>query len=217
MSSSVASISRTVSNSGRNMSSGAKRAASSGSAVSAATDSSPAERSSRTTSASSVAVSRTRAWFAGSCAGTLSRAGVVRYGPCTMKPRNVSFSVGKNTLSGARSSRSTRPASARIAISTRSGRSPRGACASPDGCAPRPSTRRCHTSHSCARDRPLVTVTRRLDSLRGSVRRSMTETATPAPPTRSRVMLARNSRTPGSSAASAAEISRTATAAGTSS
>ena len=62
--------------------------------------SSPSARSSRSTPASSAAVSRTRAWFDGSCSGTLSRAGVVRYGPWTRKPRKVSFSVGKKTVSG---------------------------------------------------------------------------------------------------------------------
>ena len=41
-------------------------------------------------------------WFDGSCSGTLARAGVVRYGPWIRKPRNVSFSVEKNTVSGDR-------------------------------------------------------------------------------------------------------------------
>ena len=41
------------------------------------------------------AVSFIRILFQGSLVGTLSRARVVRYGPCIRKPRSVRFSVGK--------------------------------------------------------------------------------------------------------------------------
>ena len=123
-----------------------KRASSSGSACRASTVSSPSSRSSRSTSPSSVPVSRTRSWLDGSCPGTLSRAGVVRYGPWTRKPRNVSFSVGKDTISGELSTGTRRPASTRKAIST-------GGASS--------SARRCQASHSSAVLPSLDSVTRR--------------------------------------------------------
>ncbi len=199
-------ISPTASNSGRNMDPAGKRASSSGSACSASTVSSPSSRSSRSTPPSSAPVSRTRSWLDGSCPGTLSRAGVVRYGPCTRKPRNVSFSVGKDTISGELSTGTRRPASTRKAIST-------GGASS--------SARRCQASHSSAALPSLDSVTRRGPGppAVGNVEtdRSMTERRTPVPPTRSRAMLRRNSRIRGWTAVSAAEISRAATAAGTSS
>ena len=68
---------------------------------------------------SSAAVSRTSAWFDGSCPGMLSRAGVVRYGPWIRNPRKVSFSVGKNTVSGDSATATIRPPSSRNAISIR--------------------------------------------------------------------------------------------------
>ena len=181
-----------------------KRASSSGSACSASTVSSPSSRSSRSTSPSSVPVSRTRSWLDGSCPGTLSRAGVVRYGPWIRKPRNVSFSVGKDTISGELSTGTRRPASTRKAIST-------GGASS--------SARRCQASHSSAVLPSLDSVTRRGPGPPGAghseTDRSMTERRTAVPPTRSRPMLRRNSRIRGWTAVSAVEISRAATVAGT--
>ena len=184
------------------MESSGKRAASSGSAVSTSAVSSPSSRSWRSTSRSSAAVSRTRSWFDGSCPGTLSRAGVVRYGPCTRKPRNVSFSVGKETISGELPTGTRRPASTRKAIST-------GGASS--------SARRCQASHTSAALPSLDIVTRRGPrppaAGHSATDRSMTEGSIPVPSTRSRPMLRRNSRIRGWTAVSAAAISRAATAA----
>ena len=136
----------------------------------------------------------------GSCPGTLSRAGVVRYGPCTRKPRNVSFSVGKDTISGELSQGTSRPASVRKAISTGGAWS---------------RAWRCHASHSSPTRPFLDSVTRRCAPGPATTARSSTDAGTPAPATLSRAMLRRNSRIRSRSAASAVAISLAATAAGT--
>ncbi|MCY1543721.1 hypothetical protein D9M68_795500 [compost metagenome] len=60
----------------------------------------PLSRIQRIASTSRPDVSLIRCWFHGSPRGMLSRLGVVRYGPCTRKPRWVGTTVGKNTTSG---------------------------------------------------------------------------------------------------------------------
>src|SRR3546814_7753197 len=54
----------------------------------------------RIASTSRLDVSLTRCWFHCSPRGMLSRLGVVRYGPCTRKPRLVGTTVGKKTTRG---------------------------------------------------------------------------------------------------------------------
>ncbi len=175
-------------------------------------------RSSRSTHTSRAAVAPTRAWLAGSSPGTLSRAGVVRYGPWIRKPRKVSFCVGKNTTSGEPSRGTSR--GTRCAVSARNASSTRWpAC-------PRSSSGRSQTNQSSAYadcwpgPRLRVSVMRRpvragKAGVSGCVRRSMTVSVSWTPWARSRLMFRRNSRVAGSIRFRAAEISPTAVAAGT--
>ena len=183
--------------------------------------SSPLVRSSRSTLTSRAAVAPTRAWLAGSSPGTLSRAGVVRYGPWIRKPRKVSFCVGKNTTSGEPSRGTSRGTP--CAVSARNASSTRWpAC-------PRSSSGRSQTNQSSARaarwpwpraaaagerDVP-ARQGRRTPGCSGCVRRSMTVSVIWTPWARSRLMFRRNSRVAGSIRFRAAEISPTAVAAGT--